>query len=76
VLILTGIDSMTDEEIDYMKSSGDPKIGVLSTSVSGNKIETIISSSFSITGSMWYTTDTVFYPRVKINSLAMKTSSD
>lgn len=77
VLILTGAETMSDAQIAEMKLTNHyPKVGVLTTTVTSSGITTTISSSFTVTSDMWVTSATPIYPRIKVGSLALKTSTD
>lgn len=83
VLIITGVESCTQESrIRMTDNTYEPTVGVLTTTIEGSNITTTIAAgswqpTFLNTGiNGVFTAINLVYPRIRIASLALKTSSD
>ena len=77
VLILTGTDSMTDEQIAFMKGTGNPRFGVVTTIVDENITKIQVDNSVSVSSNFINNPQNYFivYPRIKISSNDLNISS-
>lgn len=85
VLILTGAQGYSDTSLANMKSNN-LGVGILTTTVTEQGVDTIFTPWFNVPNGAWFsfndnenTTEDNYpavYPRIKISSLALKTSSD
>lgn len=80
VLLLTGVTSMSDDEIDFLKdiSKSEAFLGHLTTTINEttHSIDMQADSYVTLQTSDWIIPEKLVYPRIEISSLFLKTGSD